>query len=114
MSASLPRQSAGSRLFLRRRDMWRRSPRWEGGVWMSERYIDRLQSWARRTPDAPAILAPGRAPLTYQRLWTHIGEVGSALRSIGLRAGDRVAIVLPMAPRWPLAFWPSAPARPAR
>ena len=48
---------------------------------MSERYIDRLRSWARQSPDAPAILAPGRAPLTYQRLWTHIGEVGAQLGS---------------------------------
>jgi len=28
-----------------------------------------LAQWAERTPDAPAILAPGYPPLTYGRLW---------------------------------------------
>jgi hypothetical protein len=27
-----------------------------------------LQTWAERTPHAPALLAPGRRPLSYQRI----------------------------------------------
>jgi len=34
-----------------------------------------LEHQARRIPDAPAILAPGRAPLTYGRLYQHIEEL---------------------------------------
>lgn len=45
-------------------------------------------------PHAAAILAPGRAPLTYGRLLTHIGETASALSGAGLAGTVRVAVVL--------------------
>ena len=38
-----------------------------------------------RIPDAPAILAPGRAPLTYGRLYQHIEEMERRLRCNGDR-----------------------------
>ena len=53
---------------------------------------------AKRTPDATAILAPGRAPLTYSRLYQHIDKVGNTLRAVGLGRHDRVVVVLPNGP----------------
>ena len=54
-----------------------------------------LVEQAERTPDAPAILASGRAPLTYGLLWRHVDEVVQALRAMGLSRQDRVALILP-------------------
>ena len=40
-----------------------------------------LEAQAQRIPEAPAILAPGRMPLTYSRLWVHIDAVVQTLHS---------------------------------
>lgn len=55
------------------------------------------------TPHAPAILAPGRLPLSYGRLHEHIEYTGRTLRSLGIGRKDRVAIVLPNGPEMALA-----------
>ena len=55
--------------------------------------------------NAPAIGAPGRDWLTYgglARHWRH--DVAEQLRSFGIGAGDRVAIVLPNGPEMATAF----------
>ena len=57
-----------------------------------------LEHHAKRSPDAPAILASGRAPLTYSRLYRHIDEMGRTLRAMGIARRDRVAVVLPNGP----------------
>ena len=57
-----------------------------------------LEHQAKRIPHAPAILAPGRAPLTYGRLYKQISEIGCTLRAMGIGRHDRVAIVLPNGP----------------
>jgi acyl-CoA synthetase (AMP-forming)/AMP-acid ligase II/acyl carrier protein len=59
---------------------------------------DVLKHQARRIPNAPAILAPGRAPLTYDLLNRHIQNSGLVLRAIGIGRHDRVALVLPNGP----------------
>ena len=43
-----------------------------------------LEHQATRIPEAPAILAPGRAPLTYRRLYQHVEKAGRALRAMGM------------------------------
>jgi acyl-CoA synthetase (AMP-forming)/AMP-acid ligase II len=54
---------------------------------------------------APAILAPGgRAPLTYAGLRTHVERTGAALRGLGIRRNDPVAIVLPNGPEMATTF----------
>src|SRR6267143_561582 len=63
-----------------------------------------LEIWAERTPDAIAIAAPGRTPLTYGRLRTHMGDVIQTLNALGLGRNDRVAIVLPTGPEMAVAF----------
>jgi acyl-CoA synthetase (AMP-forming)/AMP-acid ligase II len=63
-----------------------------------------LEHQAWRIPDAPAILAPGRAPLTYRRLYQHIEKMGRTLRAAGIGGRDRVAVVLPNGPEMPVAI----------
>ena len=62
-----------------------------------------LEHQARRIPDAPAILAPGRVPLTYRRLYQHIAKMGRTLQAAGIGGRDRVAVVLPNGPEMPVA-----------
>jgi acyl-CoA synthetase (AMP-forming)/AMP-acid ligase II len=63
-----------------------------------------LQHQAERIPDAPAIIAPGRAPLSYGRLYQHIEQTGRALRAIGIDRRDRVAVMLPNGPEMAVAI----------
>src|SRR3979490_2185514 len=62
-----------------------------------------LEHQAKRIPDAPAILAPGRAPLTYGRLYQHIDRARRALRAQGIGHRDRVAVMLPNGPEMTVA-----------
>jgi acyl-CoA synthetase (AMP-forming)/AMP-acid ligase II/acyl carrier protein len=57
-----------------------------------------LEHWAAETPDAPALLAPGRRPLSYAKLREQTSRFASRLRSGGINRGDRVAIVHPNGP----------------
>jgi acyl-CoA synthetase (AMP-forming)/AMP-acid ligase II len=63
-----------------------------------------LEHQAKRIPDAPAILAPGRAPLTYGRLYQHIENMGCGLRAMGIGRHDRIAAVLPNGPEMAVAI----------
>jgi non-ribosomal peptide synthetase component F len=54
-----------------------------------------LETQAQRRPDAVAFVAPGRRPLTYGRLRTHVAEVDKTLRALGIGRNDCIAIVLP-------------------
>ena len=63
-----------------------------------------LEHQAKRIPDAPAILAPGRAPLTYGRLYQHIDKMGRTLRAMGIGRRDRIAVVLPNGPEMAVAI----------
>src|SRR5689334_5119322 len=65
---------------------------------------DFLEHHAKHSPDAPAILAPGRAALSYGRLYQHLEEVGRSLRAMGIGRRDRVAVVLPNGPDMAVAF----------
>ena len=67
------------------------------------RLNDLLKYHAQRRPDAAAILAPDRARLSYSRLYQHIGEVGRALRAMGIGREDRLAVMLPNGPEMAVA-----------
>jgi acyl-CoA synthetase (AMP-forming)/AMP-acid ligase II len=64
-----------------------------------------LEHQATHIPDAPAILAPGRAPLTYGRLYQHIDKMGRTLRDMGIGHRDRIAVVLPNGPELAVAVF---------
>lgn len=63
-----------------------------------------LEHHNKHSPLAPAILAPGRAPLTYGRLYQHVDEIRRRLRSMGIARRDRVAVVLPNGPEMAVAI----------
>jgi oxalate---CoA ligase len=63
-----------------------------------------LERQAERRPDSPAIGAPGRAFLTYADLLKQAEATVRALRAIGVRRNDRIAIVLPNGPEMAVAF----------
>jgi acyl-CoA synthetase (AMP-forming)/AMP-acid ligase II/acyl carrier protein len=63
-----------------------------------------LQHQAEHTPDAPAILAPGRLALTYGLLYRFITGMGCTLRAMGINRRDRVAVVLPNGPELAVAI----------
>ena len=60
---------------------------------------------AKRIPDAPAILAPGRTALSYGLLYQHIGKMGRTLRAMGIGRRDRVAVALPNGPEMAVAIF---------
>ena len=60
-----------------------------------------LQSGDR---NAAAIGAPDRPTMTRGELWRLTNQVGGALRRIGVKAGDNVAIVMPNGPEMAAAF----------
>jgi acyl-CoA synthetase (AMP-forming)/AMP-acid ligase II/acyl carrier protein len=68
------------------------------------RIPDLLEHQAERIPDAPAILAPGRVPLTYGLLYQHVQKTARSLRALGVGRRDRVAIVLANGPELPVAI----------
>ncbi len=57
-----------------------------------------IQEQNNKTPDALAILAPGKQPLTYRKLAAHLETIALQLNRFGFRCGDRVALVLPNGP----------------
>jgi acyl-CoA synthetase (AMP-forming)/AMP-acid ligase II len=59
---------------------------------------------AGKTPDSPAIGAPGRPWLSYAGLAALSAAVRQQLRAAGVSAEDRVAIVLPNGPEMAAAF----------
>jgi acyl-CoA synthetase (AMP-forming)/AMP-acid ligase II/acyl carrier protein len=63
-----------------------------------------IQEHAEKTPDAPAILAPGRQPITYQRLADQLEAVALQLNQLGFRSSDRVAVALPNSPEMATAY----------
>jgi len=62
-----------------------------------------LTAQAACIPQAVALAAPGRAPLTYERLVKHIDYVTDALRGMGVGRERRVALVLPQGPEMAVA-----------
>jgi len=67
-----------------------------------------LESQAAQTPDAAALLAPGRDPITYAQLLAQVEAARTALLGAGVCRGDRVAVVLPNGPGMAAAFLSTA------
>jgi len=63
-----------------------------------------IRSQASRFPEAPALLAPGRLPLSHRGLCAQIDSTAAALSGLGIKRGDRVAIALPNGPEMAAAF----------
>src|ERR1700730_5528026 len=65
---------------------------------------DCLEFVAKDTPAAIAVAAPGRIPLTYDRLRLHVREVRNTLSAMGVGRNDRLAVVMPDSPEAVVAF----------
>jgi acyl-CoA synthetase (AMP-forming)/AMP-acid ligase II/thioesterase domain-containing protein len=55
-------------------------------------------------PDAWALGAPGRRPLTFAQLQTHVDHTVATLNEMGIGLGDRVAVVIPNGSEMAAAF----------
>lgn len=62
------------------------------------RLNDLFEHHAAHRPDVAALLAPGRASLSYGGLYRQIGEIGRTLRAMGIGCEDRVGLMLPNGP----------------
>ncbi|PON11852.1 hypothetical protein C2W62_42660, partial [Candidatus Entotheonella serta] len=62
-----------------------------------------LQNRAKQYPEASAILAPGRTPLSYGKLGRQVDDVRAFLYTAGLGRYDRIALVLPNGPEMAVA-----------
>ena len=67
-----------------------------------------LEHQARCRPDRLAILAPGRRPLTYARLFEHVDQTARTLRGMGIERNDRIAVLLPNGPELTVAILATA------
>ncbi|MGD0750682.1 MAG: AMP-binding protein [Anaerolineales bacterium] len=67
-----------------------------------------IHEQAEKTPDALAILAPGRLPISYRQLSGQLESVALHLNRLGFRRGDRVAVVLPNGPEMATAYLASS------
>jgi len=63
-----------------------------------------LENSARKHPDREAIIYYGRR-LSYSRLWEEARRLASSLMTLGLRRGDRVGLILPNTPHFPIAYY---------
>jgi acyl-CoA synthetase (AMP-forming)/AMP-acid ligase II len=63
-----------------------------------------LRGLAIEQPDAAAILAPGRSPLTFAALWRQVQRVAGALQPLGATPSVPVAVVLSNGPEMATAF----------
>src|SRR3989304_4019056 len=75
-----------------------------GPIHTSHSIYHLIKAHAERIPDAIAIAAPGRIPLTYSRLFTHVENTVETLNAMGIGRNDRVAIVLPNGPETAVTF----------
>src|SRR5437016_5774498 len=66
--------------------------------------VELIARQSHRTPDALAILAPGRAALTFEGLTRQIGATILSLATSGFGRGDRVALALPNSPEMAVAL----------
>jgi acyl-CoA synthetase (AMP-forming)/AMP-acid ligase II len=67
-------------------------------------FSDLSQLLGAAAPDAPALRALGREPLTYAALRALVDRTVAQLNALGVGRGDRVAIVLPNGPEMAAAF----------
>lgn len=62
--------------------------------------------WARLQPHRAALVwGPTGQVITYGQLWIRSGKVARALQELGVEPGDRVALLAPNCPSYPLAFY---------
>ncbi|HET8772581.1 MAG TPA: long-chain fatty acid--CoA ligase [Thermoanaerobaculia bacterium] len=77
------------------------------GTYPDKTLVDFVREHAEAKPDAPALIFKGR-PLSWRKLDRQSDALAGALRRDGVKAGDRVALLLPNCPQFvisELAIW---------
>jgi long-chain acyl-CoA synthetase len=69
-----------------------------------ESVFSMLDASARRFPDRPALAWFGRR-LTYRQLLEEVERCSAMLAGMGIRKGDRVAVITPNAPHYTIAYY---------
>ena len=77
----------------------------EGGHWTADTLITWLQHWARQTPDAIAIAATDRAPMSFDTALDQAERLAAALAALGIRRGDVIAVQLPSTPEFIIIYY---------
>src|SRR5271170_3969847 len=77
----------------------------EAGRWPADTTETWLRHWARETPDATAIAAPGHAPISYAAALDRAGRLAAALAGLGLRRGDVISVQLPSTPEFVIIYY---------
>src|ERR1043166_1536296 len=65
---------------------------------------DYFAAQSELSPNAPAITAPGRLPLTYSRMRSQLEEIRKSLNAFGFGRNDRIVTVLDNGPEMAVAF----------
>jgi cyclohexanecarboxylate-CoA ligase len=77
----------------------------EGGHWTADTLITWLQRWMRQTPDAIAIAATDRTPVTFRSALDQVERLAAALATLGIRRGDVIAVQLPSTPEFVIIYY---------
>ena len=77
----------------------------ESGRWTADTVAGYLQHWARETPDAIAIAAPGHPPVGYGAALDRAERLAAALAALGLQRGDVVTVQLPSTPEFVVIYY---------
>lgn len=65
---------------------------------------DMLEGAARRWPRRTAYFYFG-ARITYRQFYDHVHRAAAGLQALGVQAGDRVALMMPNRPQFPIAYF---------
>ena len=76
----------------------------EGGQWTADTLVTWLQRWARQTPDAIAIAATDRAPVSFGVALDQAERLAAALAALGIGRGDVIAVQLPSTPEFIIIY----------
>ncbi len=63
-----------------------------------------VEKWAEQRPNQPALVCDGRE-ISFSELNKSVNRVANGLRNLGVREGDRVAIMLPNIPEFVYTFY---------
>jgi cyclohexanecarboxylate-CoA ligase len=77
----------------------------EGGHWTADTLITWLQRWTLQTPDAIAIAAMDRAPVSFGAALDQAERLAAALAALGIRRGDVIAVQLPSTPEFIIIYY---------
>jgi cyclohexanecarboxylate-CoA ligase len=80
----------------------------QSGRWTGDTAATYLQRWARETPDAIAIAAPGHGQLTYAAALDRAERLAAALARLGVQRGDVVTVQLPSTPDFVVIYYAAA------